>query len=632
MRPLRAGLASTVLAVVVLGALVALGTLIRLEPVRRAGGVEFDFDPAFHFRMVATVLATGHVPPVDRLGLAPEGKPIPTVLPTLLYPAVAGWHRILARGGLTPALEWSAVLFVSLAGALIGVPLYLAARGLGLGRGPALLGAAFAVLSPAHIHRTAGPWLRYDALGALLVLGHIAALAVAVAAAMRHGRSLAAFAALVAALLFGAAVAAWRVPLLLVPLESAALLGLLAAGRLRALHFRAVAPGLVLALALALIVPYLRASGFLWSRSGVFTLATLGAAVLVLATGLGSGAGPRRGDPRITRGALVLAVLAVTLLAAAPSAYDSVSGAVARRLGLGGADIGSTLLATNSEMASPRLRHLVDADYFSAVLPLALIYAVLRSFPRKAPLLGAAAAAARPGLLVWHAASAVFLVLTLFFARNKVIAGPLLALYPALLADQAFRPRPGGTARRLLAALLVGAGLLWCAYDAHRLVRVLPARPDAEMRAALSWLRSAARPGDIVLGDWGPGYAIQLATGLPTVTDGLLELPAMRERIAAFGAALYAEDENELLALARRHRARFLWIPAAKRQIHAAYAGRRYADYFSAAGPTARGARTTYARLLDRPEEIAGLTLRYRAGPHLLFEVTAPPGAAGSIR
>jgi hypothetical protein len=595
---------------------VALGTLLRLEPVRRARGVEFDFDPAFHFRMVAAVIDSGRVPEIDPLGLAPEGKPIATVLPTLLYPVVAAWHRLLARLELTPALEWSAVLFVSLAGGLIGVPLYLMARRLALGRGPALLAAAFAVFSPAHVHRTAGHWLRYDALGALLVLGHLGALAAAVTATSRRGRALA---GVLAALLLGAAVAAWRVPLLLVALEAAALLVLLAAGRLRGAHAAAAGPGLALVLALALALPYLKAGGFLPSHSGVLALATLGAAVLALAAGFATQAGPRA---RAARVALVLAVIIASLLAAAPSAYDSVGGAVAVKLGLSAGDVGSVLLAANAEMTSPYPQHLVDADYFSAALPLALIYALGRRFPRKTPWLPRPAPPARPGLGVWHAATITFFALTLLFARNKVIAGPLLALYPALLADAAGRRMAGGRARRFLLLGLAGLGLLWCANDARRLVEILPARRDPETRAVLQWLRSAARPGDVVLGDWGRGYAIQLATGLPTVTDGLLELPAMRRRIAAFAAALYAENERDLLALCRAHGARFVWVPAEKRRVNAAYAGRRYADYFTPTGPTARGARTLYARLLDSPADLDGFAFRFRAGPHVIYEVT----------
>jgi hypothetical protein len=38
---------------------------------------------------------------------------------------------------------------------------------------------------------------------------------------------------------------------------------------------------------------------------------------------------------------------------------------------------------------------------------------------------------------------------------------------------------------------------------------------------------------------------------------------------------------------------RFVWVPGEKRQVHAAYAGLRYADYFAGGRPTARGLRTT---------------------------------------
>jgi hypothetical protein len=220
-----------------------------------------------------------------------------------------------------------------------------------------------------------------------------------------------------------------------------------------------------------------------------------------------------------------------------------------------------------------------------------------------------------------------FCVLTLLFARNKVIAGPLLALYPGLLAAHA-AASSGGRRRWLLragAAGLAGGGLLWCVVDSQRLVQVIPARRDPATAAALAWLRSAARPGDIVLGDWGRGYTIQLATGLPTVTDGLLELPAMRQRIAAFAAALYAADADSLLALCRTHHARFVWIPAGKRRTNAAYAGLRYEDYFTGTGPTARGARTNYARLVAGGD-FPGLAFRLRAGPHVLYEFTPLAG------
>jgi hypothetical protein len=197
--------------------------------------------------------------------------------------------------------------------------------------------------------------------------------------------------------------------------------------------------------------------------------------------------------------------------------------------------VGAVLLATNAEMSSPRPAHLVDADYFSAIAPLALLYAAGRRWPRRRPLIAPPAARAAPGLALLHTATLALFLLTLLFARNKVLAGPLLALYPALLLDGI--RRAGGRARAHVAAALLLAALAWTAHDAWRLARILPARLDPETRSALAWLRTEARPGDVVLGDWGRGYVVQLEAGLPTVTDGFLELPEMRRRIAAFGDA-----------------------------------------------------------------------------------------------
>ncbi len=618
------GLRSALTALAALAAIVAGGTLLRLEPVRRAGGVEFDFDPAFHIRMVAAVVESGHVPAIDPLGLAPQGKPITTVLPTFLYEAVAFWHRALARLGLTSGLPQSAVLFVALSGALIALPLYAAARGMGLGQGPALLAAAFAAFCPAHLHRTAGNWLRYDALGALLVIAHLAALGAVLSAAGARRRALLAGAA---ALLLGVSIAAWRVPLLLVALESLALLVIFAGGWLRGRHVVAVGPALAAALILALALPYLRAESFATSRTGILACLALVLALIATRTGLAR----RRGHRAfVWRAALVLLVLAASLVAGAPSAYDSVGGAVAQKLGLGALDdIGAVLLATNAEMETPRLRHLIDADYFSLLLPLALVYVLGRRFPRRTPLVAALPAAHHPALIGWHLATAAFVLLTLLFARNKVLAGPLLALYPALLVAGGFHAGRGP--RRLAVLALALVGLFFTANDARRLAAVLPARRDPATAATLAWLRGAARPGDVLLGDWGPGYAVQLSTGMPTVTDGLLELAEMRRRIAAFATALYAEDEAELIALCRAHGARFIWVPAQKRQIHAAYAGRRFTDYFTGNRPTARGARTNYAKLVLQPAALESLSFRYRAGPHLIYEV-APSGRRTQIQ
>jgi hypothetical protein len=127
----------------------------------------------------------------------------------------------------------------------------------------------------------------------------------------------------------------------------------------------------------------------------------------------------------------------------------------------------------------------------------------------------------------------------------------------------------------------------------------------------------------VVLGDWGRGYVIQLATGLPTVTDGLLELPEMRNRIATFAKTLYAEEEAPLLALCREHRAGYLWLNAEKVGVYAAYAGLDITDYFTGNQPTSRGKRTNYVRLLTNPVGFRGLAPRVAAGPDRILKVVA---------
>jgi hypothetical protein len=144
-------------AALILAAIILAGTAVRLEPVRRAGGVEFDFDAAFHFREVRAASETGRVPAVDPLGLAPGGKPVAALLPTLLYHLVAAWHRLLGWLGLASDLK-TRPSYSSPCRRLVAVPLYLAARA--RSARPALLAAAFAAARPAHVHRTAGHWLR----------------------------------------------------------------------------------------------------------------------------------------------------------------------------------------------------------------------------------------------------------------------------------------------------------------------------------------------------------------------------------------------------------------------------------------------------------------------------------------
>jgi hypothetical protein len=294
----------------------------------------------------------------------------------------------------------------------------------------------------------------------------------------------------------------------------------------------------------------------------------------------------------------------------------------------------AALLATNSELGSPRPEHLLAPDYFSALIPLALLFALGRRFPRQRPLVAEPAPDGASGLRFWHAATLLLLLLTFVFSRNKVLLAPLLALYPGLLwrglgDPQGGRER-GGKERarrrhswrhRLVAAGLAAA-LVWTAIDAVRLVRVLPVHLEPDDRRAIGWLRAAGRPGDVLLGDWGRGYAVEWHAGLASATDGLLEVAGMPERIAAFGRALYATDPAPLAALCREVGARYLWVPGDKRRVHAAYAGLDADDYFRGGFATERGRATCFARLLAM-EPLPGIRPRFQAGAQVLCEVIA---------
>jgi hypothetical protein len=603
-------------------AIVVLGALLRFEPVRRAGGpehVELDFDPAFHLRMAAAVRDQGAVPEPDPLGFPPAGRPVSALLPTFLYAVHAAFDRFLAALGLAPGLQTTALVLTAILGGLIAIPLWGAARGLGLGPAAGLIAAAFAAATPAHVHRTAAHWIRYDALGSLLLFLHVALLALALGA--RRGRQIWRASA-GAALALAVALSAWRVSLLALTLESLAVLALFLGRAIRLHHLLAFAPSLAAGLAVSLLVPYLLQGPFLLSRTGALVFLTLGLLLLDAATSLHALRGL---TGHLTRIGLVAAILGVSLFLGAPATYDRLGDTLSWKLGGARTPVQGALFATNAELESPLPQHLLAPDYFSALGPCALLFALGRYFPRRRPWVRDPAPGRESGLRFWHVMSGLLLALTFLFARNKVLAGPALALYPALLwrgLGGSTRDRAGAWpgARRALAAALVIVALAFTAADALRLTAVLPTRLEPDDRRALSWLRTEGRPGDVLLGDWGRGYAVELHAGLASATDGLLEVPGMPERIAAFARALYAEDPAALADLCREVGAKYLWVPGDKRRVHAAYAGLDYDAYFRGPRATELGTRTCYARLLSGAP-LPGIRPRMRAGAQVVCEV-----------
>src|SRR5262245_3697093 len=157
----------------VLGLCVVLGLALRLLPWWLEPTAALRDDAGYHTRLVAATAALGHVPARDPLSEPPQGRRLADHLPLGLYLAAAAFHRALAP--LDGAdVRTHTIVFVALAGACVAIPVFLATRALGTGARAAWLAAFVIATLPAHLHRTFGHWVRYDALGATLLVAHLA--------------------------------------------------------------------------------------------------------------------------------------------------------------------------------------------------------------------------------------------------------------------------------------------------------------------------------------------------------------------------------------------------------------------------------------------------------------------------
>jgi hypothetical protein len=569
---------------------VAAGTWLRLEPARRAGRADPLGEAAFHGRMLHAEVEEGGVPAIDPLSLPPLGKPIRALLPTFLYDLVGSWHRALSRIRLSADPSVTAIGFTALCGGAIALPIFAAARLLGAGAGAAAIAAGFAVLSPAHLERTAGHVFGPDAPVALLLVTHMAALAGALAAG--RGARLLLFAALAAATLI-LAMALGRMALVFVPIESLLVLGAFLIRRLRLPLLIALAPGLAAALAVSLVIPSLLTGPFLLGRAGALAFLTLGLLLLDAATALHAQRGRLALGLRIAIVAVILFVAAA--LGRAP-AYDDLGAEILAKSGLFRVDrsIPSVPILIPGD---PRTAAASGSEILAALpaLALALLYAAGRL--RKRPALTGSGlrrplSEPNPARLLWHGATLLFVVLTLLFSRHGVITAPLLAVYPALLLDDAARSK---SSRYIIGAGGVLLALVLSGIAGMKEIERQPTHVDPDVDATLVWLKTHARPGDVVAADWTRGDLIQARTGLATVSDGLTGLPEMRSRIAAFTGAMASGDERDPALFCRSWSARYLWVH-----------------------------RSTVGATDERP----GLRPCFRAGSQQLFELLPATGAA----
>jgi hypothetical protein len=556
-------------------AIVALGAALRLIPSWRGAAPDLLSDAAFHLRMTRMASERWRLPAVDSLASAPAGREVGRWLPTGLYWAVGSFHRAAAAIDRRD-LETHARLFVALAGALVALPAFGAARALGWGRAPALVAALVAVTLPAHLHRSFGYWFRYDAPGTLLIATHVALSLAALAATDRRA---ARAASVGAALALVASLVVWRVALVLPILESAFVLLCVVLLRppgaaLREWWSAQVIGGTLACLSLA----YLRDQSFALSTAW---LLAIGLALALWTPVL------RRDVVPWTHRAGLLALVALAAFAVGPLAgretpYAEVLDAAARKLGgaLGITFVPSPMSSialsvtelqgsTIGELFGPGALSWLGVPFVAA--PLVWLVARRRIGGIRARL------APAPALLAWLSAGLV--AVTVLFSRNKIVLAPLVAvviggLFQALAptgpTDAEPRPpRPRGrgrgagtgslirnTARALLAALILAT-----AWDAVSLALTRESRMEPDQRRALEFLARETPPGAVVLAPWERGYEIQAYAGRRTVMDGLLEDPLNQRRIIGIAGAWLAPRTDSLSAWCERTGANYLLVP-----------------------------------------------------------------------
>lgn len=555
-------------AIAILLAIVALGTILRMVPTWRGVDRDLVSDPLFHLRMTAAVADGWRLPAVDSLACAPVGREVGRWLPTGLYWAAGAFHRAMA------ALDGRDVgtharLFIALAGALVALPVYRATRALHRGRAPALIAALVVVALPAHVHRSFGYWFRYDAPGTLLIATHVALSLMALAAESRRAARASAAGAGVALV---AALAVWRVTLMVPVLE----VGFVIVWSL----LRSPGPALrewwtaqVVAGTLACFgLQYLRDQSFVLSSAWLLSIAVAAALWAPLL---------RRGElPRSER--LVSMALAVVValvggrLAGPRSTYgevlDSAVHKVVEHLGVHFIPTPMTTLALSvDELQGSTIADLFGRGSLSWLgVPFLLAPLVWLAGRRRA------AIAAAPALLAWLAGGLA--VGTLLFARNKIVLAPLVAIVigglfealeptapadPAAVRRQAKRPprKDTGTAVRVIAGTVLAACVAVTVFDALRLALTRTSRMEPGQRAALAWLARETPPGAVVLAPWERGYEIQGYAGRRTVLDALLEDPLNQRRIVEAANAWMAPVTDSLVAVCERAGARYVLVP-----------------------------------------------------------------------
>jgi len=614
---------------------VAIGLCVRLVPSLRHPTLPLVADAAYHLRLVEETLAAGELPAIDRLSTAPEGRRTVRELPVGLYVVAASAHRGLATLGFRD-LKWNLAFFIALCGGLIAVPVWVGTRAVFENRAAASLAGLCSVFLPAHLARSYGYWLRYDALGTLLASTHVA-LAMATLRSPRPWRRRGL--AVASAVLLVAAIWVWRVSFLVLAIELAyVVFRLVSRGACPALRELWVAVAVIGTAGLAPI-EYLSQRGFLLSAPWILTIALAAAMCLPQ---LREG-----GRPGFRLTALVIVAGLAWGLGRThiPADYAGLGALIPTKLGLArGHDPLATLMLEVEELAGGSPWTLAIGSQRLFVLGVWLLASPILFWWL----------AGRPGPTHWMAIGPAAALLatviaglaasTMLFERTSVLLAPFAAValggLGARLVDvpgATDRPAPVPTlrrkapaprnrgGRRLRRRLAVGLAVSGIATALAGLAQAFSSGSlmPPEQAMAIEFLRNHTPPQAIVLGFWDAGYDIQTYARRATVMDGLLESNENRGRIFAFDSAVMKPTPEALEALCRRRRAGWLLVPPLPYiYTAAAVAGDPIAARIASDLPLREGVDTERVlyHLMTADVPVPGFRLVYRAGDYRVYE------------
>ena len=574
-------LRSRAAALAVLVVSVIFGVVLRLAPSLAHPPAQFLADGATIARLALDAAPRGRLPAVDSLAEAPAGRPLRPSLPPGLIVSAGVFQRVLASLGSRDA-HFDLALFGALCGALIALPVFLWARAAFPGPVAAPAAAFLAVILPAHLHRTFGYLVRYDAPGSLAITAFLALVATAFVAPSPRDRRLLGAAAGVALVI---AAWTWRVSLLAPPLVAAfVLLWVVVRGDAETMR-DVLTPMVLVASVLLPRIGYLGAQRYVLSPAWLAILA----ATAALWTP------PARSPRAFERGGTLVVALAAGVVAAWLFPFENPY-ASATNLG----PIRLALLFGLPVRATPHEMLMLSVEELSAVTPPALLVGAMFLawlgpwFALAAPLFGWLGGRTRPRPAAWRAdhvflavTAIAWFVLSVMFYRTKVLLAPVAAVVVAgLLQRAAVRGFGRGTAKSAAAApargargrrsataarpgrglgIAVSLGILVSAVATTAIaVQVTATRQsalDPDAAVVLDWLRTHRAHESPVAATWAEGFDLQAYARRATLTDGFLESPRSVRRVEEFARASLAQSPESLAAFCRRYGARQLVVP-----------------------------------------------------------------------